>query len=136
MKAHSIARVETPQGTTIMSILTPMCTTTPPKKKRKNNMPFLALHVSHRFFSFITNVGAQVRLYGRRNVVFSFAHYSFFPPPLCRLPLFCAFFGRSHEFTFASTLFSLHRLTCAARSGCEMHSERNVCGTEGPNEQV
>ena len=71
-------------------------------------MPFLALHVSHRFFSFITNVGAQVRLYGRRNVVFSFAHYSFFfPPPLSFASFLCLFW------TFTRIYFCIHSFFAA-----------------------
>ena len=132
MKAHSIAQVETPQGTTIMSILTPMCTTTPPKKKkRKNNMPFLALHVSHRFFSFITNVGAQVRLYGRRNVAFSFAHYSFFSPPLVVCLFFVPFLDVHtnlllHPLFFRCTASPAQRAAVARCTAKEMSAARKV----------
>lgn len=99
------------------------------KKKRKNNMPFLALHVSHRFFSFITNVGAQVRLYGRRNVVFSFAHYSFFfPPPLSFASFLCLFWTFTriyfciHSFFAAPPhLRSAQRLRDAQRKKCLRH---------------
>ena len=100
------------------------------KKKRKNNMPFLALHVSHRFFSFITNIGAQVRLYGRRNVVFSFAHYSFSPPLVVCL-FFVPFLDVHtnlllHPLFFRCTASPAQRAAVARCTAKEMSAARKV----------
>lgn len=94
-------------------------------------MPFLALHVSHRFFSFITNVGAQVRLYGRRNVAFSFAHYSFFSPPLVVCLFFVPFLDVHtnlllHPLFFRCTASPAQRAAVARCTAKEMSAARKV----------